>query len=302
MFYLFPNELTTRTEPSGGDVAPQVSLGSRQGPAGHSRIILLCHGYANSVPAARESYGKFLENFRSQFEEAAGFSGDVFEFFWPGDERYPGISQASYPFQIKNARESGILLANFLNNLPASPTGVLDIYLIAHSLGNRVVLELMKEIDSLAQTGAVRAGFRFRGVLMMAAAVPVSRVEAGGELHQASQLADRRVVLYSVSDLVLKLAFPPGETAAFEGFFPRAVGRFGEPKPQWTFSQIMQDYGHSDYWPRATTSLPVARFLNVAVKNQIAVSQIASNTLPPQNQLGSATLTARPAPGTSRGG
>lgn len=276
MFYLYPNELTARAQPSGGGLSPTVVSGSTLGPAGRHRVLLLFHGYANSVDAARTSYSLFLDNFAKQFSEGKSFLANVFKFYWPGDERELILSLASYSFQIAHARDSGKLLAGYLAALPTSPTGSTDFYLIAHSLGNRVILELLQEIIGLEADGKTRAGLNFTGIFMMAAAVPVAQVEKSGELHGPSVLARRRWVLYSPSDLALRF-FPIGETFGFDGLNPQAVGRFGEPLAQWTMPQIMPGYGHSDYWPKETTSFQLARFLGVSVPNQLPVNQIASN-------------------------
>jgi len=242
--------------------------------------LLFCHGYANSVPTARDSYRKFQANFLSLFPEGKGILDDVFEFFWPGDERLHFFSEASYPLQISHARESGKLLANYLANLPASVDGPTEIFLIAHSLGNRVILELLREILGIIAGGAIRNNLKFAGIFMMAAAVPVSMVDRGGDLHGPSVTPARRCVLYSPSDFVLWLAFPVGETVGLDGLRPRAVGRFGDPWGQWTQQQKMTGYGHSDYWPRATTSLPFGRFMGFSVPNLIQKNQIVSNPGP----------------------
>jgi pimeloyl-ACP methyl ester carboxylesterase len=284
MFFLSPSELTVRTEPSGGDVAPEVVCGSSLGLAGRSRVILFCHGYANSVDVARTSYSKFLENFISQFPMARPVETDVFEFFWPGDEPYPGISQLSYPLQIKSAMASAKLLAEYLTSLPIPATGEIEIYIVAHSLGNRVALELLKGLAG----GAVK--LTLRGILMMAAAVPVEKVLAGGALHDPSLLMTRRFVLHSSSDWVLRFAFPPGETAANDGLFPQAVGRFGNPVGQWTNAKEMPSYGHSDYWPNPATSEMAARFFGLVADNAIQRSYIPAYVAAPANKIAKNTI------------
>src|SRR5579863_6311461 len=140
MFYLYPSEITVRTDPSGGGLSAGVVCGNSTGLHGRSRIILLLHGYANSVDAARISYDKFVENLQSQFNAVKGLIEDIFRFYWPGDEKWPGISQLSYPFQIARARESGRMLAEYVNVLRPSATGVIDVVLLTHSLGGRVAL------------------------------------------------------------------------------------------------------------------------------------------------------------------
>jgi len=284
VFFLLPSELTVRTEPSGGDLAPQVVCGSALGLAGRSRVILLCHGYANSVDVARGSYGKFLKNYISQFPMARPIETDVFEFYWPGDEPYPGVSQLSYPFQIKSARGSAEKLADYLKHLPPPATGELELHLIAHSLGNRVALELLQTLSCGG------AKINLRGILMMAAAVPVEKVSVGGVLHQPALMMTRQFVLHSTSDWVLRFAFPPGETAAMEGFFPQAIGRFGNPVAQWTSAKDMPNYGHSDYWPNPKTSDMAARFFGLVSANAIQRSYVPAYVAAPANKIAINTI------------
>jgi hypothetical protein len=62
----------------------------------------------------------------------------------------------------------------------------------------------------------------------MAAAVKMGDVDVQGRVYAGARRLRTRT-LFSEADNVLHWAFPPGETAALEGFFPQAVGRFGNP-------------------------------------------------------------------------
>jgi len=282
MLFLLPKELSVRTEASGGDVALTVEHGPGGGPDGRSRIVLLVHGYDNSVKGARGAYAKFRDNFANELaQSAAGQSilADTFEFLWPGDKAWPPLLHyLSYPLEIAPARNSGKTLARFLRSLSGPGGTPVSVFVIAHSLGNRVLLELLKELKQLQSVGGARGQVDIDGVCMMAAAVPVAKVEPGGELHEASVSA-RTCVLSSEDDTVLHLAFPPGETVAGDGFFPTAIGRFGQPKDQWHEGQPMPGYGHSDYWQEKATVEPVARFLGQVVPNRLPVSSIGTNSI-----------------------
>jgi hypothetical protein len=299
VFYLFPSELTVRTDPSGGDLTQNVISGTTLGLQGRNRVILLLHGYANSVDDARKSYGRFLDNLQSQFQSAKGIVTDVFRFFWPGDEKWPGISQLSYPLQIESAYKSGQMLAEYLNSLSVPSTGVIELYLITHSLGGRVGIELLRHLYELKQASQLNSHIIFRGFIMMAAAVQQARLGPGGDLNSGVLLMSRRYVLYSPWDTVLHFAFPTGQTATpnaypgdHEGIFPEAVGRFGNPRASWTVSQSMYKYEHSDYWPRATTSEPVAQFFGIVIPNRIASSQMLTNGVT-ANYLGSSAISSQ---------
>jgi pimeloyl-ACP methyl ester carboxylesterase len=298
MFYLFPSEMTVRTEPSGGDFSPTVDCGTTAGPRGHNRVILLIHGYANSVDAARTSYTKFMDNLQSQYNRTKALAADVFRFFWPGDEQFPGISQLSYPFQIENAYKSGRMLADFLNNLPPTSTGVIELFLVTHSLGGRVAMELLRYLHGLK--AQLNQRIILRGLLMMAAAVQETRLDVGGDLNDVIRMVNNRHILYSPSDTVLHYAFPLGQTATsnifpgdHEGLFPQAVGRFGNPRGVWSLCQGMYKYEHGDYWPRATTSEPVAQFFGIATENRIPASQTPVNPGAKVNVLHSSSMLSK---------
>ena len=84
----------------------------------------------------------------------------------------------------------------------------------------------------------------------MAAAVPVNLVGYGNPLYKGCLLPAFSQCLHSRSDDVLHWAFPPGETASGEAFFPTAVGRFGEPSGNWRANFPFDTFGHGDYWSR----------------------------------------------------
>ncbi|HEV2305663.1 MAG TPA: hypothetical protein VGR93_09110, partial [Candidatus Acidoferrales bacterium] len=225
---LFPGELSVRSSPSGGDVLAQVagSLG-----AYGSQIVFLFHGYNDSLAVARASYASFLQNFpgpgnplHDQWQPA------IHSCFWPGDKAWGPFSFASYPLEIGAAKNSAAVFADFLANLPIPGGATLDIFFIAHSLGNRLVLELLTALENLKSAGRLSSQIQFKGFCSMAAAVPVSFAEPSGPLFRAATLSATRRTLYSEADTVLHFAFPLGESAAGEGFFPTAIGRFGQPQ------------------------------------------------------------------------
>lgn len=280
MNFLFPNELSVRTEASGGDVAPRVEHGPGGGPDGRTRVILLIHGYDNSIESARDAYKNFRNNFQTELATQAGAKSvlaDMYEFFWPGDKAWPPLLHyLSYPLEIKLAVESGKSLARFLATL-SGPGGVqVSVLLIAHSLGNRVLLEMLNELANQLQTQP--NGVEIAGICLMAAAVPVSKVESGGKLHRVSTAA-RSCVLSSVDDTVLHYAFPPGETASGDAFWPTAVGRYGQPEGQWGTSKPMPGYKHGDYWKKKETIDPVARFLGQTVPNRLSANSLRTNSI-----------------------
>src|SRR4029077_7441266 len=102
--------------------------------------------------------------------------------------------------------------------------------------------------------GGLPPNIQFGTIVLMAAAVVVRHVDQGGQLRSAAKLSERTLVLCSEGGPSLQWAFPLGETAARDGFFPTAVGRFGGPLQTWKQRVPMATaagtpYVHGSYWP-----------------------------------------------------
>jgi hypothetical protein len=289
---LSPGELSVRSDASGGEVLPQIegSLG-----AYGSQIVFLFHGYNDSFAVASASYAAFLQNFPATANPLTDkWKPAIHKCFWPGDKSWGPVSFASYALELQPAKDSAKTFAYFLESLPA-PGGVLDIYFIAHSLGNRVVLELLNALQN------AKAAIQFKGFCMMAAATPVALVESNGYLFRASKLSSTRRTLFSEADTVLHFAFPLGETAALEGFFPTAIGRFGQPQSNWTaeaemFTTAGPGYKHGDYWSDANTIPQISAFFGIPTASAQTSSSIVQHTLPAPASIAENQIPARALP------
>jgi pimeloyl-ACP methyl ester carboxylesterase len=290
-----PLQLSVRMQDSGGPVAPAVNLSGGH-LNGNDNVLILVHGYDNSKKDADASYTTFINDLVAKFPT---YIGQIAEFYWPGDFPIPVISALSYPNQIQPAIESAQRLSTFLWNLMGARNGPMEISFVGHSLGCRVVLELLA-----LWTGGMPPNIRVGTVVLMAAAVLVKHVDQEGQLRAAATLTDNGVVLSSKGDPVLHWAFPVGETAAREGFFPTAVGRFGGPNQTWKASLPMFDagkpYTHGSYWPGDESASAVAVALGGAPPRLLATSGIGENAPSPENVVSSRetpirSLTAQPA-------
>jgi hypothetical protein len=262
-------ELSARTLPAGGKVAGKIQPLGPVSPNGRRQIVVLIHGYANSQNVASASFQACIDNLQKLPGTASTtLPSPIFKFYWPGDTQIRVFSELSYSAEIGPATDSGQRLAEFLGTLAGPGGSPTEIHLICHSLGNRVALEMLKAFD------ATNPRVLFRSISMMAAAVTVSRVKDGGELWNSWRVAKRSQALCSISDRVLHFAFPPGETLAGEGFFPEAVGRFGNPAGSWNKNLPMSDYGHSSYWPSPSTAPFLASFLEMPVNPPTPVNGI----------------------------
>jgi pimeloyl-ACP methyl ester carboxylesterase len=171
--------------------------------------------------------------------------------FWPGDAALPGIADKAdflvYAKAVYKAKDVGPKIAAYLRQR----NDVMTVHFVAHSLGCRVTLEA---IDDLQKNGGPEVG----RVCLMAAAVPTFKlVPPNGDLWPALNAAKQVLVLYSPDDLVaLTLSFPPGQTIASligdsdEGFMPSALGRTGDMPvtPGKLDRQQVEGADHGDYW------------------------------------------------------
>ncbi len=284
------NELSVREQPVGGGVLQTVKLSSEPFPQGRRRVVLLVHGYNNTEQAARDSYGHFTDDLGTL--GAASALADLGKVYWPGDTSLGPLSFLSYPAEITPAKDSAAVLAAYLASLVGPGGSPTEIYLVGHSLGNRVILELLTRFSAMPLPATVQVP----GGCLMAAAVQVEMVEPGGALRSGATLWTRTLTLYSRDDRVLHWAFPIGQTAVGEGFFPTAVGRFGQPGDLWTTRQELCGNGHSDYWGDPRAAALVARLLGVAVAVEIPASAISRSAIPEAPTLPERALLERQIP------
>jgi hypothetical protein len=189
-----------------------------------------------------ERASKRYELFLRTVEDLAGVTAlvprrpyEVFELHWPGDHP-SGLrvrNWMSFDARIGRADEAGNHLADVLRAAAAR-----DVVIVAHSLGCRVVLRALQNLH------AGPGGSPRMQVVLMAAAVPVEDCATGQfEKQPASATC---TVLHSLHDMVLSLAYPPGQ--ALESRFAEAVGRRGLPRDRWSARSHQTQLGHGDYW------------------------------------------------------
>jgi len=238
----------------------------REGPA--RGLVLLIHGYNNSEQDAEDAYAGFFTMQKSinELKEHRRLADNrVFvEVYWPGDADWGLLSFAFYMGSIDHAEKSAQFLANVLATL-ANDVAPLDIDIIGHSMGCRLAAELLGKL-------AHGVKVRVERIALMAAAVPTFMLEQGGALRQPydtqlSVIPGRVKSLYSLSDGVLAIAFPVGQTLAPgpNGFLPTALGH-----EQWVSSSVpgnleqceIVNAGHSDYWGWKEKTRNVARKAN----------------------------------------
>jgi pimeloyl-ACP methyl ester carboxylesterase len=160
-------KLTVREQPIGGEVAPVV-LPTGAPVNGRREITLLIHGYNNSQVEADGYFASFSDHLA---QISSSTSASIFGFYWPGDTHLKVISALSYPVELGPAKDSAQRLFDFLQGLSGPGGTPIMVRLVAHSLGCRLALELLRRFAvSLKATQVV-----FASVSLMAAAVPVGR-------------------------------------------------------------------------------------------------------------------------------
>lgn len=279
--------LSMRHSAEGGTVRAPCDA---QWAAGRERpqkdLLVLVHGFNNNRREAQDAYIAFRARQKAPIdtqgrERLEAMLGDA---FWPGDAELAGpadlLDFLVYPATISRAKETADALSTYLRERK----DVLNLNLVGHSMGCRVVLETIRRL--LADPG-----FRtpIRKVCLMAAAVPTEAVLPGGALAPALLAAEQVQILFSPHDVVLSGAFPLGQTAAGDGFWPEAIGRKGNVplSPGHVIREEVPDAGHGDYWggrnneASAAAAERIHRFLRIGVAGRdLAKSAPASRSAP----------------------
>jgi len=266
--------LSMRTQPEGGSVrAPCQPTWAHQHAESQTDLIVLVHGFNNNEGQAQDAYVGFRQRQKAMLGELGdrleAMLGDA---FWPGDADWPGpldtVDFLVYPATISRAVDTAAALSDYL----LTRQDVLNLYFIGHSMGCRVVLETIRLLRANASFTTP-----IRKVCLMAAAVPTGKVFPGGELEDAFLAPEHVRVLYSPDDPVLHFAFPIGQTAGGDGFFPTAIGRCGDVplSPGHVDRSLVSGAGHSDYWgwkddaPSALSAEMLHEFLGIGAQVQM---------------------------------
>lgn len=232
---------------------------------GKVRICFYVHGYNVSPPEGKESFDRLLANVRrearvdSRLSVPALDGTEAWRVYWPAFARLARdrstLSALTYPLHARQVEDWAEAFATYLDHEFVGQTGgPAEVTFVAHSLGCRLILETLRY-----KLQYKLRNWTTRGVIFMAAAVPVSLLEFDARLCRAALAPEARFVAYSPADLVLQLAFRVGQM--FErGVLPHAVGSFGTPSAVWS-KRLRTMNGHSGYF----TDPQTARFIGAAV-------------------------------------
>ncbi len=241
-----PTELTARADWEAGQISKIDLYGGYI--EGKSQLVFFIHGFNNDRRRALEYYKDCFEALARTFGRSRRTMDEQIIFFtWPGDQFDSRLlSAAAYTFQISKAKEVAADLAQYLVAHAARLDSRLELSFVAHSLGARLTLEVIRELKMLAAqrvTGSRQ--IELKAMVLMAAAVPVGCCESGDRFPSAD--ADREVVLFSNRDKSLGAPFRLGQLGDCGGLNPEAVGRRGNPRGRWQ-TAVNTGLGHGEYW------------------------------------------------------
>jgi hypothetical protein len=256
--------LSTRVQTHGGSVGPVKAFFSDQ-PGKTSEtdtsilpnlaaavrgrdVFFVTHGFEVNQDDGISHLDWWLQNFDSTVPAAANAPVGI-GVIWPGDAFIPIL--VDYVIEGNEAISSGDELSGFINQ---NFTGAVTLSFASHSLGARLILQLMR---------GLAPQFSVRRVLMMAGAIDSNCLinEYADVVNKIKPTAEISI-LASVEDDVLALAFPLGNPLQriidhMHPYFRAALGHRGPATP-FPASPPMQsgwqipkklDYGHHDYLP-----------------------------------------------------
>jgi esterase/lipase superfamily enzyme len=171
-----------------------------------------------------------------------------FGVLWPGDFWIPVVD---YPFEAAHAVTAGQKLATYAHDHFAAAN---SISFVSHSLGGRVLLEAVQDLDRQAGQVCITAGAVDDDCFVK-------------QYLHAELNAGRTAVLSSYKDKVLQLAYPAGDfiSDVFLGDndspWQAALGRAGPPNPILPplYGDPIpdeDDFDHGDYFPPSTMPTP----------------------------------------------
>jgi hypothetical protein len=279
-------QVSFRQARSGGDIDTDKARLQGQQLRGQVHLILLIHGYNNDAHDADDAYGAFCK--RQQALVGAGSDwapgAALVEIYWPGDARWSIASPSYYPWAIPRALEIGSTLAAILADAAQHSGQPLVVDFVAHSLGNRVLLHTVAGLSPAANIWV-------RRTVHMAGAVPTWTLGTGARteplynslLRECTE-PSRATSFYSGNDMVLALAFPPGETAAdtYDHEIPVALGHTEWPGGDAVRLAQFQapGAGHSNYWGAKIKNKDLDKFLATTINNSLDLGNSSSRSTP----------------------
>lgn len=200
----------------------------------NKKILLVIHGYNNSFSHAIKTINHVkatISNMRNK--EGSPLYDLVIGYIWPGYDNF-----IEYSLAVENAEALKLRMRQHLIDL-ATITPQLDV--LAHSLGNRVILEALNFENNFSNTSIINHFFA------LAPAVDANAIQKDGFLFKSVMNCKHLFVMHSNKDDVLKLLYPLASGKQALGKSPPPY--FKQLPPQVKFldcSKVVE--GHSHYF------------------------------------------------------
>jgi pimeloyl-ACP methyl ester carboxylesterase len=274
-------KISARVQSAGGPVSDSIDIpeGLKARPILH--LLILVHGFSNDVKTGKENYDTFVPFLMPGLLDGGSAVPDaIARLFWPGDEAADlgeALKAYGYPDDVTNAKAAAARLDDFVRRMQS--LGVQTVSIIAHSLGCRLVLELLRLLGTSAPN------LRFGIVSLMAAAAPTALVGPGGSLLPAQLPTWQVLKLFSEWDVILRILFPAGQWASSVAgvepeYYDEAIGLHGNPASFATGKQ--RSHGHSKYWSDETAADYFLAAVDPTYVMPRPAAEIASRDLPDQ--------------------
>jgi esterase/lipase superfamily enzyme len=174
------------------------------------------------------------------------------------------MSAGSYPYQPNRAELAARVLARHIGAAIGRrrSTAPIRLSIVAHSLGCRLTLELLRLLDASVLQGVLKIEL----VVLMAAAVPLYEVKRNKNYDLARTNAEKTLVYFSSKDKTLQRFFRPGQrfmsSDPTNAIWERgALGHYGLKNVS-RVESIEGSHDHSDYWPDHSISTRVGMELD----------------------------------------
>ncbi|MFL6845670.1 MAG: alpha/beta hydrolase [Allosphingosinicella sp.] len=271
--------ITLRQSPVGGGFLAEASHFPGDLFTAGDDAVLLIHGYAVHQADASKAYRQFADHLDRPWRRMAIAT------FWPGDSWETGlghlnpslgrtlVAKMSYPAQPERAQNAAKLLAGKIAEAIRARSRLgrnrkLNLHIVAHSMGCRLTLELLDQLEFALRTEEV--GLEVPLAALMAPAVPRYMTEGQGVLKSAMSVAGHLHIFHSPDDRILTWFFKAGQ--ALEISFPsglgnrQPVGTYGaDPAGRRAGAKLtnsLTGLDHGDYWKSAE----VAEEFNVLMR------------------------------------
>ena len=187
------------------------SLGGLAPKRAGQRIVLLLHGWSVRSEELTKNYRPLLQKIHDLAPMALG---EMRTISWPARGQYWEV--------LPTTELIAKALADRLSG-DAPFHNARELVLVAHSMGCRVALELVRALNERGFKPEIR-------LFLVAAAAAVSAVQGAGRLASAARSAVHSSVYYSHVDEVLGPVFQVGQALAGEGGWRvEAIGLRGRP-------------------------------------------------------------------------